>query len=221
MQYAFFGTAKSESLDRFARLIGDALEGVGFTSSNGDAQDANLVISLVDLDDPKPFRRRGGHVRRRRVRARRAPDRSRSRSRPTTRCSSARSRTSSLCYVPGEGAWFTTMERGHYGDHAPTGRAGARRGGRRAAAPARQLAARDRQRVPHRPRAGALGRRRDHGGDPRGGRPARRARPAARARSRSRTCSTSASSATSSACTASAASRTATSRSARTSGASG
>ena len=23
-----------------------------------------------------------------------------------------------LCYVPGEGAWFTTMERGHYGVHA-------------------------------------------------------------------------------------------------------
>ena len=23
-----------------------------------------------------------------------------------------------LCYVPGEGAWFTTMERGHYGDTA-------------------------------------------------------------------------------------------------------
>ena len=25
-----------------------------------------------------------------------------------------------LCYVPGEGAWFTTMERGHYGDAPPT-----------------------------------------------------------------------------------------------------
>jgi hypothetical protein len=26
-----------------------------------------------------------------------------------------------LCYVPGEGAWFTTMERGHYGDSARDG----------------------------------------------------------------------------------------------------
>jgi hypothetical protein len=26
-----------------------------------------------------------------------------------------------LCYVPGEGAWFTTMERGHYGDSAGQG----------------------------------------------------------------------------------------------------
>src|SRR6266511_2150624 len=25
-----------------------------------------------------------------------------------------------LCYVPGEGAWFTTMERGHYGMHGET-----------------------------------------------------------------------------------------------------
>ena len=59
VQYAFYGTPTSESLDRFAKLIGGALEGVGFTSTNGDAQDANLVISLLDLDDPKPFRRRG------------------------------------------------------------------------------------------------------------------------------------------------------------------
>ena len=59
MQYAFYGTAGSESLDRFAKLIGEALEGVGFTSTNGDAAEANLVISLLDLDDPKPFRRRG------------------------------------------------------------------------------------------------------------------------------------------------------------------
>ena len=60
MQYAFFGTAGSESLDRFAKLIGAALEGVGFTSTNGDAADANLVISLLDLEaPPRPFRRRG------------------------------------------------------------------------------------------------------------------------------------------------------------------
>ena len=60
MKYAFFGTSTSDSLDRFAGLIGTALEGVGFTAANGDeAQEANLVISLLDLDDPKPFRRRG------------------------------------------------------------------------------------------------------------------------------------------------------------------
>ena len=33
MQYAFFGSATSEDLDRFAHLIGAALEGVGFSSS--------------------------------------------------------------------------------------------------------------------------------------------------------------------------------------------
>ena len=61
VQYAFYGTPTSESLDRFAKLIGGALEGVGFTSTNGDAEDANLVISLLDLDSPpKPFRRMRG-----------------------------------------------------------------------------------------------------------------------------------------------------------------
>jgi hypothetical protein len=59
MKFAFFGTPSSDALDRFAHLIGTALEGVGFSASNGDAQDANLVISLLDLDDPTPFRRRG------------------------------------------------------------------------------------------------------------------------------------------------------------------
>ncbi len=57
MQYAFFGSPTSESLDRFARLVGEALEGVGFTRANGDPREANLVISLLDLDHPKPFRR--------------------------------------------------------------------------------------------------------------------------------------------------------------------
>ena len=116
MQYAFFGTAKSESLDRFARLIGDALEGVGFSSANGDEQEANLVISLLDLDDPKPFRRRGKGTYVVGVFERDAH--------PEPIEESLRADYPQLLrglanlvldYVPGEGAWFTTMERGHYG----------------------------------------------------------------------------------------------------------
>ena len=116
MQYAFYGSATSEALDRFARLIGKALEGVGFSTSNGDAQDANLVISLLDLDDPKPFRRRGKgtYV----VGVFERPEH------PEPIEESLRADYPQLLrglanlvldYVPGQGAWFTTMERGHYG----------------------------------------------------------------------------------------------------------
>jgi ribulose-5-phosphate 4-epimerase/fuculose-1-phosphate aldolase len=116
VQYAFFGTATSEELDRFAHLIGSTLEGVGFKASNGDAQDANLVLSLMDLADPKPFRRRGkgtyvvGIFQRA--------------EHPEPIEESLRADYPQLLrglanlvldYVPGKGAWFTTMERGHYG----------------------------------------------------------------------------------------------------------
>jgi hypothetical protein len=116
MKYAFFGTPTSEGLDRFAHLIGTALEGVGFDASNGDEQDANLVISLLDLDDPKPFRRRGKgtYV----VGVFERPEH------PEPIEESLRADYPQLLrglanlvldYVPGQGAWFTTMERGHYG----------------------------------------------------------------------------------------------------------
>jgi Class II Aldolase and Adducin N-terminal domain len=116
MKYAFFGTPTSESLDRFAKLIGAALEGVGFTAADGDVQDANLVISLLDLDDPKPFRRRGKGTYVVGVFERPAH--------PEPIEESLRADYPQLLrglanlvldYVPGEGAWFTTMERGHYG----------------------------------------------------------------------------------------------------------
>ena len=116
MRYAFYGSATSESLDRFTRLIGAALEGVGFTSADGDAQDANLVISLLDLDDPKPFRRRGKGTYVVGVFERTAH--------PEPIEESLRADYPQLLrglanlvldYVPGQGAWFTTMERGHYG----------------------------------------------------------------------------------------------------------
>jgi ribulose-5-phosphate 4-epimerase/fuculose-1-phosphate aldolase len=116
MKYAFFGTPTSDALDRFAHLIGTALEGVGFNASNGDAQDANLVISLLDLDDPTPFRRRGKGTYVVGVFERAEH--------PEPIEESLRADYPQLLrglanlvldYVPGKGAWFTTMERGHYG----------------------------------------------------------------------------------------------------------
>jgi len=116
VQYAFYGTAGSESLDRFAKLIGAALEGVGFSSMNGDAAEANLVISLLDLDDPKPFRRRGKGTYVVGVFERATHPEPIEESLRADYPQLVRGLANLvLDYVPGQGAWFTTMERGHYG----------------------------------------------------------------------------------------------------------
>ena len=118
MQYAFFGNATTGSLERFARLLGNELERAGFIHSDGDARDANLVISVCDVDETKPFRRgaRGTYV----LAVFERPEH------PEPIEESLRADYPMLLralanlvldYVPGEGAWFTTMERGHYGIH--------------------------------------------------------------------------------------------------------
>ena len=74
------------------------------------------MISVVDESDPKPFRRRSkgtfvvGLYERE------------SHSLPEDYPMLVRALANiALCYVPGEGAFFTTMERGHYGDSAADG----------------------------------------------------------------------------------------------------
>ena len=156
-----------------SRLLRNALGRAGLSEIE-DADTADLVINVVDADDAKPFRRR------RAARSSSACTSATSHSLPEDYPMLVRALANiALCYVPGKGAWFTTMERGHYGDIAEEGRGGTRRRGRPAAAAARALTARDRQRVRHRPRAGSLGRRRGDGGDHAAGRAARRPRPAA------------------------------------------
>ena len=81
-----------------------------------DADEADLVINVVDEDDAKPFRRqsRGTFVVGLYERD--------SHSLPEDYPMLVRALANiALCYVPGEGAWFTTMERGHYGDSAEQG----------------------------------------------------------------------------------------------------
>ena len=94
MVYAFFGEAKSESLDRFARLLGGELERAGFTFGDGDAREADLVLSLVEPDEAKPFRR--GRAARTCSRCSSGPRSGADREslERTTRCCCARSRTS-------------------------------------------------------------------------------------------------------------------------------
>jgi ribulose-5-phosphate 4-epimerase/fuculose-1-phosphate aldolase len=109
------GRSVTGSLDRFVSLLRNALGRAGLSETDS-ADDANLVISVVDEADPKPFRRRargtfvvglyerGSH------------------SLPEDYPMLVRALANiALCYVPGEGAFFTTMERGHYGDSAADG----------------------------------------------------------------------------------------------------
>ena len=113
--FAVVGRATTEPLERFVGLLRDALgrAGVGETD---DGNVADLVINVVDESNPKPFRRRsrGTFVVGLYERT--------THSLPEDYPMLVRALANiALCYVPGEGAWFTTMERGHYGDSAEHG----------------------------------------------------------------------------------------------------
>src|SRR5215471_3188181 len=113
--YAVVGRSATGSLERFVSLLRNALGRAGL-SENSDPDAADLVINVVDEADPKPFRRRSrgtfvvGLYERD------------SHSLPEDYPMLVRALANiALCYVPDEGAWFTTMERGHYGDSAENG----------------------------------------------------------------------------------------------------
>lgn len=115
-RYAFSGRASSSTLDHFTRLMSSELERAGFVRAHDDPRNANLVMSLVDAKRPKPFRRggRGTYVL--------AVVERQSHPEPIQESLKAdyplipRALANLvLDYVPGQGAWFTTIERGHYG----------------------------------------------------------------------------------------------------------
>ncbi len=113
--FAVVGRLATGSLERFVRLLRNSLGRAGLSETE-DANAADLVLNVVDADDPKPFRRRSrgtfvvGLYERE------------SHSLPEDYPMLVRALANiSLCYVPDDGAWFTTMERGHYGDSAEHG----------------------------------------------------------------------------------------------------
>lgn len=113
--FAIVGRAPTETLGRFVERLRGALGQAGLAETP-DANDADLVLNVVDEADAKPFRRksRGTFVVGIYERA--------SHSLPEDYPMLVRALANiALCYVPGEGAWFTTMERGHYGDAADRG----------------------------------------------------------------------------------------------------
>ena len=113
--FAVVGHSTTGSLERFVSLLRNALGRAGLVET-ADRNAADLVINVVDEADPKPFRRRsrGTFVVGLYERT--------SHSLPEDYPMLVRALANiALCYVPGEGAWFTTMERGHYGDGADQG----------------------------------------------------------------------------------------------------
>jgi hypothetical protein len=115
--FAVVGHAPTAPLEQFVGLLRTALGHEGL-SETSDADSADLVINVVDAENAKPFRRksRGTFVVGLYERD--------SHSLPEDYPMLVRALANiALCYVPGEGAWFTTMERGHYGDTAEQGEA--------------------------------------------------------------------------------------------------
>ena len=58
MNYAIAGRPTSPAFAEFARELGKALEARGFERAGVDPREADLVLNLIDPQDPKPFRRR-------------------------------------------------------------------------------------------------------------------------------------------------------------------
>jgi hypothetical protein len=113
--FAVVGAGNTPQLQKFVEGVRGAL-GRENVAETKDADAADLVLNVVDESDPKPFRRksRGTFVVGLYERD--------SHSLPEDYPMLVRALANiALCYVPGEGAWFTTMERGHYGDAAEQG----------------------------------------------------------------------------------------------------
>ena len=101
VRYVLAGQATSESLQAFAEAMAASLDRRGWERGD-DVADADLVLNLVDPADPKPFRRRsrGTFV----AALHELPEPSPTTCcRRATRCSSARSRTSSSATCRGRG----------------------------------------------------------------------------------------------------------------------
>lgn len=128
VRYAVAGHASSAALERFTQLLGAELEQAGFYRSDADARHANLVMNLVDADRPAPFRRggRGTYVLAVVERATHPEPLAESLKADYPVLTRALANLV-LDYVPGQGAWFTTIERGHYGVVADTDEALARK----------------------------------------------------------------------------------------------
>lgn len=108
--FAFAGES-CEPLAGFLAELGAALEELGFTAAQ-QAGDADFVVNVIDPSQPRPFRRRsrGTFVAALALLAEPPRDELRETYPLLVRALA----NIALCFIPGVGVSFTTMERGHY-----------------------------------------------------------------------------------------------------------
>ena len=108
--FATVGAADDAVADLAAALV-EALAARGFVRA-ADETEAGIVLNLVDREQPRPFRRRarGTFV----AALWSLPDAPEDPLRETYPMLVRALANISLCYVPGAGVFFTTMERGNY-----------------------------------------------------------------------------------------------------------
>ncbi|HSP73518.1 MAG TPA: hypothetical protein VLN26_14175, partial [Gaiellaceae bacterium] len=115
MVVSLTGEMQAGPLERFMLVLRQALGRAGaFTDSDGVGE-PNFVLNAIVRDAPKPYRRksRGTFVAAVHERASMPSDIEESLKLEYPMLVRALANIV-LCYVPGEGVWFTTMERGHY-----------------------------------------------------------------------------------------------------------
>jgi ribulose-5-phosphate 4-epimerase/fuculose-1-phosphate aldolase len=115
MTFAFIGRATSERFEAFAQHLAGALESRGYERVES-TDDADLVVNLVSAESARPFRRksRGTFA----AAIQELPDMPEDILKVNYPLLVRALANIALCYVPGQGVWFTTMERGHYGVEA-------------------------------------------------------------------------------------------------------
>ena len=110
-RYAIWGTATSPAHEEWVRRIGAEFERGGFVLVD-DIADADFVLNMFDADDPKAFRRASrGTYSASFYELPTAPDDVLKTSYPMLVRTLA---NVVVLHVPGDGVWFTTMERGTY-----------------------------------------------------------------------------------------------------------
>src|SRR3954454_3960460 len=109
--YAIAGEPRPP-LGTFGELLAAELERRGFQPETQEAHEADLVLNLVDTERTRPFRQRARGTSVPAVHARETtPDAALRADYPMLVRALA---NVVLCYVPGNGVWFTTLERGSY-----------------------------------------------------------------------------------------------------------
>jgi hypothetical protein len=109
---SLIGSAPSGATERLLAALREALERQGAVMGTDDA---NFVLNAIDREAPKPFRRRSRGTFVAAIHERDAmPDQIEESLKLEYPMLVRALANIVLCHVPGQGVWFTTMERGHY-----------------------------------------------------------------------------------------------------------